>query len=40
MTKSQEMRAKLSKMKGECQAFLDGGKAAEARAKMDEIRET
>ena len=39
MTKSQEMRAKLSKMKGECQAFLDGGKAAEARAKMDEIRE-
>lgn len=39
MTKSQEMRAKLSTMKGECQAFLDGGKAAEARAKMDEIRE-
>ncbi len=39
MTKSQEMRAKLSTMKGECQALLDGGKAAEARAKMDKIRE-
>ena len=39
MTKSQEMRVKLSTMKNECQAFIDSGAAAEARAKMAEIRD-
>ena len=39
MTKSQEMRAKLSTMKNECRTLIDGGKTDEARAKMAEIRE-
>lgn len=39
MTKSQEMRVKLSTMKNECQVFIDNGAAAEAKAKMAEIRD-
>lgn len=39
MTKSQEMRARIPGLMNECQGFIDGGKTAEAKAKMDEIND-
>ncbi len=39
MTKSQEMRARIPGLMNECQGFIDGGKTAEAQAKMDEIND-
>ena len=37
MTKSQEMRARIPAMLDDCQTMIDGGKTAEAKARMDEI---
>ena len=39
MTKSQEMRTRIPGLMNECQGFIDGGKTAEAKAKMDEIND-
>ena len=39
MTKSQEMRARIPGLMNECQGFIDGGKTADAKAKMDEIND-
>lgn len=37
MTKSQEMRARIPAMLDDCQTMIDGGRTAEAKARMDEI---
>lgn len=39
MTKSQEMRARIPAMLDDCQTMIDGGKTAEAKARMDEIED-